>query len=39
MEMQRSGVALVICPHSGAGKTTLVKRLLAPDPHFGFSVS
>ena len=39
MEMQRSGVALVICAPSGAGKTTLVKRLLAHYPHFAFSVS
>ncbi|MDR1360492.1 MAG: guanylate kinase [Deltaproteobacteria bacterium] len=35
----RSGIALVICAPSGAGKTTLVKRLVAEFPRFAFSVS
>lgn len=35
----RSGVALVICAPSGAGKTTLVKRLLAEFNTFAYSVS
>ena len=37
--MKRNGVVLVICAPSGAGKTTLVKRLLQEFPHFGYSVS
>lgn len=36
---QRSGVALVVCAPSGAGKTTLTKRLLQEFPRFAFSVS
>lgn len=36
---ERSGVALVICAPSGAGKTTLVKRLLAEFSTFAYSVS
>ena len=35
----RRGVALVICAPSGAGKTTLVKRLLAEFDTFAYSVS
>lgn len=37
--MKRNGVVLVVCAPSGAGKTTLVKRLLQEFPHFGYSVS
>lgn len=37
--MQRLGIALVISAPSGAGKTTLVKRLTAEFPDFGYSVS
>ncbi len=37
--VQRNGMVLVICAPSGAGKTTLVKRLLSEFPHFGFSIS
>lgn len=37
--MKRNGVVLVICAPSGAGKTTLVKRLLQEFPHFGYSIS
>jgi guanylate kinase len=36
---QRTGIALVICAPSGAGKTTLIKRLLREFPRFAFSVS
>ncbi len=36
---QRPGIALVLCAPSGAGKTTLTKRLLADFPAFAFSVS
>ncbi|MDR2488376.1 MAG: guanylate kinase [Desulfovibrio sp.] len=36
---QRSGIALVICAPSGAGKTTLIKRLIKEFPRFSFSVS
>ncbi len=36
---QRNGMVLVICAPSGAGKTTLVKRLLEEFPDFGFSIS
>jgi guanylate kinase len=36
---QRTGLALVICAPSGAGKTTLIKRLRAEFPRFDFSVS
>lgn len=35
----REGIALVLSAPSGAGKTTLIKRLLADFPHFGYSVS
>ena len=35
----RSGIALVLCAPSGAGKTTLSKRLLAEFPSFSFSIS
>lgn len=35
----RPGVALVLCAPSGAGKTTLSKRLLADVTSFAFSVS
>ncbi|WP_298034949.1 guanylate kinase [uncultured Desulfovibrio sp.] len=37
--MRREGIALVLSAPSGAGKTTLTKRLLAEFPHFGYSVS
>lgn len=37
--MRRQGIALVLSAPSGAGKTTLIKRLLAEFPHFGYSVS
>ena len=39
MNPQRPGIALVLCAPSGAGKTTLSKRLLAEFPAFSFSVS
>ena len=35
----RPGIALVLCAPSGAGKTTLSKRLLEEFPSFTFSVS
>lgn len=35
----RRGVALVVCAPSGAGKTTLVKRLLQEFSNFAYSVS
>lgn len=35
----RSGVALVVCAPSGAGKTTLIKRLKDLCPDFAFSIS
>ncbi|MDO5484184.1 MAG: guanylate kinase [Desulfovibrionaceae bacterium] len=35
----REGIALVLSAPSGAGKTTLIKRLLEEFPHFGYSVS
>lgn len=35
----RPGIALVLCAPSGAGKTTLTKRLLEEFPSFAFSVS
>lgn len=38
-QQQRSGVVLVICAPSGAGKTTLIKRLRNEFPKFGYSVS
>lgn len=37
--MRREGIALVLSAPSGAGKTTLIKRLLAEFPHFRYSVS
>jgi len=37
--MQRNGVVLVICAPSGAGKTTLTKKLLEEFPDFGYSIS
>ena len=37
--MQRNGVVLVVCAPSGAGKTTLIKRLTTEFPDLGFSVS
>ncbi len=37
--MPREGIALVLSAPSGAGKTTLVKRLLAEFPNIGYSVS
>lgn len=36
---QRPGIALVLCAPSGAGKTTLSRRLLDDFPAFAFSVS
>ena len=36
---KRPGIALVLCAPSGAGKTTLAKRLLEEFPSFAFSVS
>lgn len=35
----RSGVLLIVCAPSGAGKTTLTQRLREEFPRFGFSVS
>jgi guanylate kinase len=35
----RRGIALVVCAPSGAGKTTLVKRLLAEFSDFAYSIS
>lgn len=37
--MRRHGIALVLSAPSGAGKTTLTRRLLEEFPHFGYSVS
>lgn len=37
--MSRSGIALVLSAPSGAGKTTLVGKLLAEFPRFGYSIS
>ena len=37
--MPRKGIALVLSAPSGAGKTTLTKRLLTKFPHFGYSIS
>ena len=39
MNADRAGIALVICAPSGAGKTTLIKRLMNEMPGFSFSVS
>ncbi|MDL2210275.1 guanylate kinase [Desulfovibrio sp. OttesenSCG-928-O18] len=36
---RRPGIALVLCAPSGAGKTTLARRLMAEVPSFAFSVS
>lgn len=36
---KRPGLAFVICAPSGAGKTTLVRRLIKDYPNFTFSVS
>lgn len=38
-EIKRRGLMLVISAPSGAGKTTLCKKLLQVDPHIHFSVS
>ncbi len=37
--MRREGIALVLSAPSGAGKTTLIKRLLAEFPQLGAAVS
>ena len=37
--MKRNGVVLVVCAPSGAGKTTLIKKLTQEFPHIGYSVS
>ena len=39
MKEKRKGMLLVISGPSGAGKGTLVERLLKKDPSFSFSVS
>lgn len=39
MSTRRQGVAFALCAPSGAGKTTLSKRLMADFPTFVFSVS
>ncbi len=39
MSYQKTGRLIVISAPSGAGKTTLVKALLARNPHFVFSIS
>lgn len=39
MEIARRGLLLVMSSPSGAGKTTLSRRLLAADPHIAMSVS
>ena len=38
-EMQRRGLMLVLSSPSGAGKTTLSRRLLETDPHIAMSIS
>ncbi len=39
MEVERTGIVLVLCAPSGTGKTTLTKRLLGEFPRFEFSIS
>ncbi len=39
MSTVRTGTVLVICAPSGAGKTTLIKRLRDEFPNFGYSIS
>ncbi len=39
MSTARTGTVLVICAPSGAGKTTLIKRLREEFPNFGYSIS
>ncbi len=39
MEMKRRGLMLVLSSPSGAGKTTLSRRLLAKDPEISLSIS
>ncbi len=39
MSIQRRGLMLVLSSPSGAGKTTISRRLLAQDPHITMSVS
>ena len=39
MNLDRAGIALVICAPSGAGKTTLIRRLMSEVTGFCFSVS
>ncbi len=39
MSTKRSGMVLVVCAPSGAGKTTLIKRLRQEFPSFGYSIS
>ncbi len=39
MSATRKGTVLVVCAPSGAGKTTLIKRLREEFPTFGFSIS
>lgn len=39
MQQSRKGLALIICAPSGAGKTTLAKRLLAEFENLDYSVS
>ncbi len=39
MSAARTGTVLVVCAPSGAGKTTLIKRLREEFPNFGFSIS
>ena len=36
---RRSGILLVLCAPSGTGKTTLIQRLRAEFPNFGYSIS
>ncbi len=39
MSTVRTGTVLVVCAPSGAGKTTLIKRLREEFPNFGYSIS